>query len=178
MKNIELQEKNKKEFESIIEELLANPTVQEMSKYRQHYTTSTLEHCINVAYYNYLICKKLGLDYKSAARAGLLHDLYLYDWRKKQPGRKRLHAFHHPRIALNNSKKLFTLNQKEEDIILKHMWPLTVVLPKYKESYIITLVDKYCTLHETWDYYRSHLNQKRAYRFTYLFFSLLVIQIV
>ena len=37
------------------------------------------------------------------------------------------------------------LNKIEQDAILKHMWPLTVFLPKYKVSYIITLADKYAT---------------------------------
>lgn len=166
------------EFENIISDLISNSTVQEMDKYRQHYNTSCLEHCYNVAYYNYKICKKLGLDYVSATRAGMLHDLFLYDWRKPQPGRKRLHAFHHPRIALTNAKKIFELNKKEEDIILKHMWPLTIILPKYKESYIITISDKLCALQETGKHYHNMLTSKNSFRYAYIFFSLLIIPII
>jgi len=33
------------------------------------------------------ICKKYNLDYASAARAGMVHDLFLYDWRKRENGR-------------------------------------------------------------------------------------------
>lgn len=175
MKTKKLPEINQDEFNKIIEELINNPTVQEMNNYRQHYNTSCLEHCIHVAYKNYVICKKLNLDYVSATRAGLLHDLFLYDWRKRQPGPRRLHAFHHPRAALNNSLKLFNLNDKEQDIILKHMWPLTVILPKYKESYIITLTDKYCTLSESIEHYQKILHTKKAYRYAYIFLSLLII---
>ena len=175
MKNKKIHKINKEEFENIINELLENPTVQEMSKFKQHYTTSCLDHCIHVAYNNYIICKKLGWDYISATRAGLLHDLFLYDWRKKQPNRKKFHAFHHPQIALNNSKKLFDLNPIEEDIILKHMWPLTIILPKYKESYVITFVDKYCTLIESFSYYSKKIQKKPAFRFTYVFLSLLIV---
>ena len=58
----------------------------------------------------------------------MLHDLFLYDWRINDPSRKGLHAFRHPRIAFNNSSEIFDLNEKEKDIILKHMWPLTVFL--------------------------------------------------
>lgn len=152
--------KDQIEFESIISELLKNKTVQQMDNFRQHYTTSCLDHCKHVAYYNYIICKKLGLDYIEATRAGLLHDLFLYDWRKKQPGRKRLHAFHHPRISLENARKLFSLSPKEEDIILKHMWPLTIILPKYTESYITTFTDKYCALAETFNYYSKLIKSK------------------
>ena len=43
------------------------------------------------------------------------------------------------------------LTEKEQDIILKHMWPVTLILPKYKESFIITFVDKYCAIQETLD---------------------------
>ena len=79
----------------------------------------------------------------------MLHDFYYYDWRDKHvEGQKRFHAFRHPRIALNNAKDLFELNEVEQDIIIKHMWPLTIMLPTYKESYIVTLVDKYCATYE------------------------------
>ena len=49
----------------------------------------------------------------------------------------------YPRIAVRNARKLVNLNKKEEDIILKHMWGATIAPPKYKESYIVTMVDKY-----------------------------------
>jgi uncharacterized protein len=35
------------------------------------------------------------------------------------------------------------LNDIEEDIIRKHMWPLTLVPPKYKESFIVSFADTY-----------------------------------
>jgi len=42
----------------------------------------------------------------------------------------------------------FDLNDTEKDIIEKHMWPLTIRLPKTKESLVVSLVDKYCSLLE------------------------------
>ena len=136
---------NDKDFYFIIEDLLNNRSVQEMKKYRHHFETTCYDHCICVSYYAYKWAKKWNADYKSAARAGMLHDLFLYDWRKPRPDGKGLHAFRHPRIALNNALKEFDLNVVEQDAILKHMWPLTIILPKYKVSYIITLADKYAT---------------------------------
>ena len=38
----------------------------------------------------------------------------------------------------------FGLSPMEEDIIGKHMWPLTAPLPYYKESYMVSLADKIC----------------------------------
>ena len=157
--------KDIEEFNMIIYDLANHPTVQKMKLYRQHYDTNCFDHCYNVAFYSYLICKKLNLDYISVSRAGMLHDLFLYDWRKKQPEHKRFHGFRHPRIALNNASKLFDLNEKEKDIILKHMWPITIIPPKYIEGYIITLTDKYCALEESYNHYFNYFKKRKLFRY-------------
>lgn len=81
----------------------------------------------------------------------MLHDLFLYDWRKKQPDHKGLHAFIHGKIACENANKLFDLNKKEQNIIKSHMWPISLNLPKSKEAFLITAVDKYCALLESFE---------------------------
>ena len=144
---------NTQEFEQIIMDMKENEIVQKMKDYRQHYDTSCYEHCLNVSYISYKICKKTKLDYVAVARASMVHDLFLYDWRKRQDGRKGLHGFTHPKTSLENAKKLFELSEKEEDIILKHMWPLTLKFPKYKESWVVTCVDKYCAIKESFNHY-------------------------
>lgn len=167
-----------KEFIEITKDLLTNEKVKEMKKYRQHYDISTYEHCLNVAYISYKICKKLKWDYKSMARAAMLHDLFLYDWRQS---RKKLHlegyhAFVHPKIALENASKLYDLNDKEKDIIVKHMWPVTLALPKYKETYVITLVDKYSAICESLKYYKKCIISKKLYKYAYIFFGLIFLK--
>ncbi|MCA9765905.1 MAG: HD domain-containing protein, partial [Carnobacterium sp.] len=109
--------------------------------------TTRLEHSISVSYLSYRIAKKYGLDTRSTARAGLLHDLFYYDWRTTKFD-EGTHAYVHPRMACENAKKITELNALECDIIIKHMWLATVALPKYKESYIVTFVDKYCAVKE------------------------------
>lgn len=174
--NIHEDYTNIREFEDIISNLVNNDTVLKMKNYKQHYETSCFEHCKMVSYYCYLICKKYNLDYISVARAGMLHDLFLYDWRVRENGRKGLHAFTHPKTALENSKKLFNLNEKECDIILKHMWPVTFFsFPKYKESFIITLVDKYCAIQESIKAYKSRKKLQVAYRYAYVFLSMFIL---
>ncbi len=138
-------------FHEYIDELLYSDAVQSMKQYIQHGSTTTFEHCLNVSYISYKIAKKLNLDAKSTARAALLHDLFLYDWhnQEKKPLFEK-HGFTHPKTALNNACKYFCLNDIEKDIISKHMWPLTLrQVPKYKESIIVTSVDKYCSTKET-----------------------------
>ena len=136
------------DYMMIISDLLKQEKVQEMKLYRQHYNINFFEHCLFVSYNTYLICKKHHLDYISAARAGLLHDLFLYDWRKRENGRKGLHAFTHGRTAYEQASTFVKLNEKEKDIIVKHMWPVTLALPKYRETFIVTLVDKYFAIAE------------------------------
>ena len=134
---------NDKDYMNIVKDIISNEMVQEMKQYRQHYNVSCFDHCLYVSYNLYSLCKKHNLDYESAARAGLVHDLFLYDWRKRENGRKGHHAFTHPKTAYENAKKIFKLNEIETDIILKHMWPVTLGIPKYKETFLMTYVDKY-----------------------------------
>lgn len=165
------------EFIQMIDDLLNNDTVKQMKNFRQHYETSCFDHCLIASYYCYLYGKKFNLDYVSCARAAMLHDLFLYDWRKKQDDRKGLHAFTHPKTAYKNASKLFALNEKEKDIILKHMWPVTIALPKYKESYLLTLVDKYCALNESYQEIYNRFCQKKLFRYAYFFLCVLFIRL-
>ncbi len=146
------------EFMDCIDELLEKDEIQELKNYFQHCNTSRFQHSLNVAYYSYLICKVLHFDYRSAARAGMLHDLFLYDWRTADLGQN--HAFYHPKEALKNSHKITNLNKIEEDAILKHMWPLCFGIPRYKESVIITIADKYCATFEVLNQFNNLLKNK------------------
>ena len=167
-----------KTFLDIIKELINNEKVQEMQKYRQHYDVTTYEHCLNVSYISYKIARFFKWDYESVARAAMLHDLFLYDWRnsKRELGLESYHAFVHPKIALKNASAEFRLNEKEKDIILKHMWPVTISLPKYKESYLITLIDKYSAIQESINYYQEYIQSKKMYRYAYIFLCLIFLK--
>lgn len=167
-----MKEKYQKEFELIIKELIENETVQQMKNYRQHCDTNCFEHCYTASYYCYNICKKFKLDYKSAARAAMLHDLFLYDWRDPS-SHKRWHAFNHPRTAYENALKLFELNDIEKDIILKHMWPTTVIPPKYLEGFVLTIVDKYCAIEETMSYCRKKMKTTKAFKYVYILLGII-----
>lgn len=143
---------DKAEFEEVINEVIANEDVRRMTAYNHHSHTNCFKHSLHVAYYNYKICKFFGLDARAAARAGMLHDLFLYDWHERKIRlNNTLHGFSHPYTALYNAKKNFELSDKEQDIIEKHMFPLTPRFPKYKETVIIILTDKFCSVCEVMD---------------------------
>lgn len=144
LKNI--KEKWTAEFGEEIRDIAEHPVVLRMKLYPHHGGTNCYEHCMHVAYYNYQWCKFLKLDARSAARAGMLHDLFLYDWHThaKKTG-DHFHGMTHPATALHNAEKFFDLNEKEKEIILTHMWPVTLFkIPHSKEAWITTITDKYC----------------------------------
>lgn len=139
------------EFYECVKDIAEHPVVQQMKKYRHHGNSTCYQHCMNVAYYNYRICRFFGLDARSAARAGMIHDLFLYDWHThaKRTG-DHFHGMTHPKAALKNAEKHFSLNKRERDIIINHMWPVTLrSVPRTKEGWITTFTDKFCGLCET-----------------------------
>lgn len=140
--------RNHEEYFNLVEDILENEKFLELINY-YHHNSSIMEHVLSVSFLSYLVCKKLNLDYVSGARGGLLHDFFLYDWReyKKNPQNKN-HGLHHPKVALENSHQCFDLNEVECDIILKHMWPKALGWPRYWESLIVSLIDKYCACNE------------------------------
>jgi uncharacterized protein len=148
-----------REYMAIVNDLLAQPVVQKLADYTQHHHSNRLQHSIAVSYDSYRIAKRLHLDYRSTARAGLLHDLFYYDWRttKFDLG---THAFIHPRVALRNAEKITPLNKKEKDIILKHMFGATMATPRYPESLIVSLVDDFEAEHEFFSPLRAKLRRK------------------
>lgn len=153
---------NKTEFYIILQDILNNNSVQEMNNYRQHFDTSCFAHCQNVAWITYKICKFFNLNYKEATRAAMLHDMFLYDWRQKSE-KSKSHALNHPKKALENASLEFNLTEFEKDIILKHMWPLTLIPPKSLEGFFVSVADKLSVFYESFIYYRKSIVYKHSY---------------
>lgn len=152
---MKMSHKEEMHFFAILDEVIGHEKVQDMKKYIHHSDISTFHHCLRIAYYSYYIARRLPgkFDLKSLVRGAMLHDLYLYDWHKPEDWHK-LHGFHHPEIALKNARQYFKLNKKEADIIYNHMWPLTLSqMPGCREAVLVCLVDKCCSLGETFHCY-------------------------
>lgn len=136
------------EYMDYIITFINSEQVRQMKQYVQHGDTSTYDHCLKVSYFSYKAAKKLGLNAKACAIGGLLHDLFLYDWHDKdRDGKKEFflpHGFTHGVVAERNAKKYFQIDPICSDIIITHMFPLTVwKIPRFKESYVVLMVDKY-----------------------------------
>ena len=140
----------------LVRDLLADKNVLRLAQFSHHSGTTRLQHSLNVSYYNYKLCHLLHLDERAGARAGLLHDLFFYDRREHTPVEgEGWHGVGHPKIAFFNASELFELSQVEGDMIANHMWPLTPRLPRYRETYVITLVDKFCACAEVISHFLS-----------------------
>lgn len=138
-------------YYSYVRDIINSAELDKLKKITHHITTTRFQHCLNVSYYTYLVCRKLHLDARAAARAGLLHDLFYYDRQKYNQSKTKgqlSHSSMHARLALENAAELTDISALERDMIVNHMWPMTRSLPKYKETYIITLIDKYCAILE------------------------------
>lgn len=147
MNNVDL------EYIGYVMEFLKNEKVKKMKQYIQHGDTTTYRHCLKVSYYSYRLAKRFQCDAKACAIGGLLHDFFLYDWHVKDKERDKEfilpHGFTHGIIAERNARKYFKIDDKCSDIIIKHMFPLTIwKIPKFRESYIVLMVDKYLTISE------------------------------
>ncbi len=145
-----LTEKERKTFDRYARPLLSNGEVLKMKRFPQHGRVSCLEHSVSVARFSFWMCRRLHMpaDLQSLVRGALLHDFFLYDWHCEHRD-AGLHGFTHPRTALKNADRLFSLNDRERDIILRHMWPLTPHPPRCREAFVVCLADKCCSLRET-----------------------------
>lgn len=130
-------------------ELLTSPGMQELKDFRQHGFSTCYDHCVAVAYISLYLAGKFNMkiDERSLVRGALLHDYYLYDWHVSRKEHK-WHGFNHAKTALLNAVCDFDLNEIEMDIIIKHMFPLNIKLPSYKESALVCIADKLCAAAE------------------------------
>jgi uncharacterized protein len=150
-------------YYTYVEDIIDSVEIQDLKNYTHHMCTTRFQHSVNVSYYNYKVCHWFGLDEKAGARAGLLHDLYFYSTNNK-PSKEHLKM--HPLTALRNASETFELSPLEMDIIEKHMFPITKKFPKYKETVVIILVDKYCALAENIFYRLGWLHNRKKKHIT------------
>ncbi|MDO4711058.1 MAG: hypothetical protein Q4A75_03690 [Peptostreptococcaceae bacterium] len=148
--NLSLSKDEMSIFRDLYLDLANNSSLEEMDEYVQHGNTSTLLHSVAVAHFSYLFAKafRIRVDARSLITGALLHDYYLYDWHVYDRSHS-FHGFRHPFTSLRNARKIRKLNAIEENIIVRHMFPLIPIPPIYRESLIVCIVDKICSLYET-----------------------------
>lgn len=149
------------EYLFIINNIMENEEFKKIENIKHHNTTR-LDHSIKVSYYSYKIAKSLRLDYKEVARGGLLHDFYTDEISEcsKIKDKIKLFSTQHPKDAVSNATNHFNLSEKEINIIESHMFPMDYRIPKYAESWVVSLVDKVLSFGEFY--------KKFSYKFSYV----------
>ncbi len=135
----------KKEFEYLIKDIENNNNFKELDN-EFHHGISRYGHSYRVAKGVYKITKKLGMNYEEATRAALMHDFYFDYQLEDNTPMKNLVA--HQNMAVLNASKHYELSDMQKNMIESHMFPLSKVLPKYKESICLTIVDKAVAIYE------------------------------
>lgn len=151
----------------IVEDILLNDEFQKRKLFMHHHDMSVWDHSILVSFNSYLVGQYFNADARVCAIAGLLHDFYSQAWlstpalemlengkytvlMKKKKSLFKMHGFVHAADAARNYVKFFPEleNKKITDAIKRHMFPLNIIPPRYKEGFIITVIDKWNSVHE------------------------------
>lgn len=158
-KNYQKHRELYKEIKASASDILESRNFKYTKEHIQHGNMTVNNHCMNVAKYSLAFCRRLHIkcNERELVRGALLHDYFLYDWHDEEHIKPyKLHGFFHPGRALKNADRDYELTDRERDIIKKHMWPLTIVPPVYREGWIVTMADKWCSLMETIHVHKGH----------------------
>lgn len=137
--------KVKKEYNSLLEEIVSVDKYRELDK-ATHHGISRYDHTVRVGYLSFLLAKLFRLDVNTVTRGALLHDFFT-EADVENYTKKEWHRLH-PQIALANSRQYFDLNHVEENIIASHMYPMCKTRPVYKESHVVATADKLVAVYE------------------------------
>jgi uncharacterized protein len=160
-----------KEYYTLVEDILKNKEFNEIDKI-EHHGTSRMLHSMRVSYYSYLISKALRLHNSEVARGGLLHDFFMSSEERTSKDRF-VSTFTHPKYAVKNADNTFEINDLERDIIKTHMFPVNIAIPKYLESWIVSLVDKGVATYEFVSSYKFRLSYASNYLYLFLLLSII-----
>ena len=140
-----MQKKSNITLDSIANKITYTSKFNELKRENHHGITRYI-HVLRVSKFTYKISKFFNMDYVSATRAALLHDYFTNEELHNDNSLKR--GVIHPDTACINAEKDFKLNELEKNAIIAHMFPLGHEIPKYKESWVLTIVDKCVAAYE------------------------------
>lgn len=136
------EEEAKEYLQSFLDRYAKDERILRMLAFPHHPPVSAYAHSLMVVRkcVELVVRYNLAVNWEDLLLAALLHDFYLYDFRKNSAFRN---CFIHPRKAMENAIELFDVNNHVAKCIRTHMFPATPLrIPKSKEAWILTIADK------------------------------------
>ena len=164
---MKIKEEQKARLEDLYQSFLHDERILRMKEISMHRGSNCYEHSFKVAkkaIKRALRHKEGSVNLEVIMLGAILHDYYLYDWRKDRAKLKK-HGQNHPGIAIKNAIRDFNISEEVVNVIKSHMWPINIkTFPNTKEARIVSLADKAVTIGES----LSSKNYKKKKRETYL----------
>lgn len=156
------QDNLEESFFVLIGDIIDSEEFRRMRKYKHHLHGTTYDHSIKVAYlcYRHYHKHQSNVNLNELIRGALLHDYFLYDRHDRANHISGLrHCLTHPKRALENAAKAYPdLTETEQDMIKRHMFPLTPIPPKTQCGWLLCFYDKVAAIDE----YCCKSDKKRA----------------
>lgn len=164
---MKLTPEQKEKLEAIYQTFFNDEKILRMKDISMHRGSNCYEHSFKVAKHAMKMAlrgNKKNLNLEALLIGAILHDYYLYDWRKDRSKLKK-HTTKHPYIASENASRDFDIPHEVKKIIKSHMWPFNFKeFPSTKEARIVAIADNNVA---TWEAFTS-VRYKNRHRQKYL----------
>ena len=162
---ITLEQKEK--LESIYQTFLHDEKVMQMKEISMHRGSNCYEHCFMVAkraIKRALHTRRKNINLEVVLIGAILHDYYLYDWRKDRSKLKH-HGVRHQYIASENASRDFHISPQVKKVIESHMWPMKFKeYPKSREAKIVSISDKAIAIKQALTSHKHKAKRKEKYQ--------------
>ena len=163
---MKITEEQKARLEDLYQSFLHDERVLRMKEISIHRGSNCYEHSFKVAkkaIKRALRHKEGTVNLEVVLIGAILHDYYLYDWRKDR-ARLKKHGKNHPGIAIKNAIRDFNISEEVVIVIKSHMWPINIkTFPNTKEARIVSLADKSVTIGESLSFKKYKANKREKY---------------
>jgi len=129
-----------REFFALVHSIIRHEEFARSRANRRHIRGNHYSHALKAAYLCYRFGRRfrVGVSQAELVRGALLHDFC---------PREKATLRSHPRLARDNARRLFgELSPAEQDMILRHMFPLTGIPPLTRAGWLLWFCDKLAAL--------------------------------
>ncbi len=129
-------------FIALIKPIVEHPAYERLKDYR-YGDVSLAEYTTGVAWIMFKVAGFLGLSVEEAVRGALFHRFYYHQDRERGIPAK-FSNWNHPEEAERHARVYFPpVTRKEIDMIRKAGWPLESAVPRYPESFLLSMIDSF-----------------------------------